>query len=1504
MEMQTSPDLAFRKLRSFGQWAIGRSKAVPPLILLILALGLALRIYGITWDDGNFFHPDERSIYMRVDCMYQLLTDAPTLTECTRDKPFQQTVPGWPSPMDFLDADKSPLNPHWFPLGTMVIYVLVGFKLLLAPIVTMGLEDLAIVGRTLSALADVGTIFMVYTLGKRLFNQNVGLLAAALVCFSVVHIQISHFYRPETFTNLFTLCSFWFMLNVHEHNRVRDSWLLGVFIGLSFATKLSVLPLLIPVITLYLYTYVKERRNLAPSEGLLIQESLALRVLAASAAAAVTYLFLTPYALLDFPEFFRWNIRELDIIRNAGTVPYTIQYLGTANFIYELRQTIVWGLGIPLGLLAWGGFFAIIVSNVKRPKFSQTLLLLWAVPLLITVCTAEVKFLRYTFPLMPILILMGSAAGFHAIEWVKRYNRHLGNVVKSVFILIVVATILYGLAFTSIYTRAHPAVQASQWINSNILPGSSIVTDNHWDEGIPGLGRYKVEQLPVFEGDTRAKMDSIARKLAAADYLLFYSNRTYGAINRIPERYPYTANYYSSLFNGDLGFKLAQDFNSYPQLFGIALSDDTFERAMLTPLTGLQAPERARWTINQGYADNDVIGYDHPLVLVLENKGQYSPEVLLDVFMKPNTLPSQIEPKPLMLTPIELETQQSGGTWSKIFNPDSFPNRFPVLVWLLLIETAFLATFPIGYLVFRGLHDRGYLLTKILSVLLLAYIPWVLSTLALLPFGRLSIFTGLALLFGVSSAIAFRQRHEIWGFVRTRWRTIALEEGLFLVAFLVFLILRWANPDLWHPFRGGEKPMDLAYLNAIVRSTTGNPYDPWFAGGYLNYYHFGLFIVATMIKVTGILTEIAYNLAIPLLFALTVGGAFSIAYNFSHAVGNHLPQQTKSGWIPTITGFAAVLFIAVLGNMGSAVQLVVNTWNSVTTNISFPSFNFWGPSRMMPDQISINEFPFWSFLFGDLHAHLIAIPFTLLVVGLSLNLVRIGTQREGNEAQDGMSWRSSLLSMGILAFSVGSLAAINTWDYPSYLIFSAAALVLAMYSSLRPNVVSSHTMGQRQFPQGLGDAVPDHVPHSIPGRPFPVWQFMGKILPRVALLIGLSYALFAPYHIHNSGFDVGVHASEFQTNILHYIGINALFIFLIISFLFKEGASPLKSFCSYLCQLVTMRLHSKSAESRTPSNIDSYKKALTILGVLAVIMGYLLASGYITVALLFVLTSAAVSLSVYHVARETTDAPLQLFLLMLLGGGLGLGIAVDLVTVDNDIDRMNTVFKLGLEAWILLGLFSAMVLPQLLRQNHSPNNGLILKGFWLAGLAIVILAAAVFPVLGTRARLADRFDTEHTGLNGAQFLQTATYQDPNGEIDLQWDWDGIQWLRKNVQGSPVIAEGNTDPHNYRWGSRVSVYTGLPTIIGWGWHQTQQRPGQQFAIRSRLNQVKTLFSTDDPGQAWEILKEHRVKYIYVGQLERLYYPPEGLSKFDKMSETGIKLVYTNPQVKIYMVTRET
>ena len=116
----------------------------------------------------------------------------------------------------------------------------------------------------------------------------------------------------------------------------------------------------------------------------------------------------------------------------------------------------------------------------------------------------------------------------------------------------------------------------------------------------------------------------------------------------------------------------------------------------------------------------------------------------------------------------------------------------------------------------------------------------------------------------------------------------------------------------------------------------------------------------------------------------------------------------------------------------------------------------------------------------------------------------------------------------------------------------------------------------------------------------------------------------------------------------------------------------------------------------------------------------------------------------------------------------------------------------------------------------------------------------------------------------------------------------------------MVAEGNTAPNQYRWGSRVSVYTGLPTIVGWDWHQTQQRFGERDAIKKRLADVTALYSTTDQAQAARILQDYNAKYIYVGELERLYYPREGLAKFPRMRDRGIVLVYTNPEVDIYQV----
>ena len=134
-------------------------------------------------------------------------------------------------------------------------------------------------------------------------------------------------------------------------------------------------------------------------------------------------------------------------------------------------------------------------------------------------------------------------------------------------------------------------------------------------------------------------------------------------------------------------------------------------------------------------------------------------------------------------------------------------------------------------------------------------------------------------------------------------------------------------------------------------------------------------------------------------------------------------------------------------------------------------------------------------------------------------------------------------------------------------------------------------------------------------------------------------------------------------------------------------------------------------------------------------------------------------------------------------------------------------------------------------------------------------------------------------------------------LELKWDYEAIGWLQDNVQGSPVILEAHTD--QYHWGARIANYTGLPTVLGWSWHQTQQRMKYAYAVQERGRDVAAIYSTDNPAEALELLRKYQVRYVVVGQLEHAYYPPEGLQKFDGwVGEGHATVVYENPGIKIY------
>ena len=88
--------------------------------------------------------------------------------------------------------------------------------------------------------------------------------------------------------------------------------------------------------------------------------------------------------------------------------------------------------------------------------------------------------------------------------------------------------------------------------------------------------------------------------------------------------------------------------------------------------------------------------------------------------------------------------------------------------------------------------------------------------------------------------------------------------------------MRLCNPDLWQTYWGGEKPFELAHLNAILRSAHFPPYDPWFSGGYINYYYGGTDLHAFARKSVGAAPEVGFNVAVPITMAVVCGAAFSV----------------------------------------------------------------------------------------------------------------------------------------------------------------------------------------------------------------------------------------------------------------------------------------------------------------------------------------------------------------------------------------------------------------------------------------------------------------------------------------------------------------------------------------------------------------------------------------------------------------------------------------------------
>ncbi len=1421
-------------------------------LVAILLAGGALRFHGLNWDDGQHLHPDERFLAIVGDKI---------------------RLPS--GLLQYFDTRRSPLNPYnqgfdGFAYGMAPLFL----TRALGELVGMASYDrINLLGRGLSAAVDLGTVLLVFLLGRLVYGTAVGLLGAALLSVTVLHVQLAHFFAVDTFLAFFTTLALYAAYRAWLLGRALDYALLGAAAGLAVAAKLSAL-LLVPIVGLVVLVRppVSDRRP-TPAQQLI---GLAVCGLAALLAYRVgePYSFTAGSFLGFLPNEQRFSDLDRWVKISSGEieVPYMVQWAGTPTPWFALRGLIEWGFGPALGAAALASLAIMAVRLRHWPEQGRHLLLVaWAVINLGYFAFQFAKFLRYLLPVYPALAVLTAATlvwlwgpvSARARPWARWVCRLAAPGVLG-------ATAIYAAMFSSIYSRPNARVEASEWIYANVAPGSALAVE-HWDDalplGLPGRERRFAEvSMELYADESHEKAQKLAQNLRRADYIILSSNRLVGSIPRLPRRYPIAIEYYRLLLSGELGFDPVARFDSRPQLFG--------------------------YTIDDSSAQEDFTVYDHPTVLIFQKAARFSAQrvaeqlaaVPLDDLER--TRPVEAGARSgLMLSADEWAHVQASGTWSDNFALDGLAANLALPFWLAAVEALALASLPICWWLFRGLPDRGFAVAKLLGLLIASYLAWLAASLGIAPFGRGLAVTCLLVLAGLSASVVRRHGAEMAGDLRRIRKLVLATEAVFVGAFALMLVVRMANPDLWHPTFGGEKPMDFAYLNAVIKTPSFPPYDPWFAGGYINYYYYGFVLVAFLTHLSAVPPAQAYNLAIATIFAFTAVAAF--AFGYAVAGGRWADLQGRPRRWPIAAGLGSAVALCLLGNLDGAAQVRDALWKVggegvpsvlplvtglsraafglvvLTRGSSAPSFDFWRSTRFIgpEDPGPIHEFPFFTFLYGDLHAHMVSFPMQVVAALIGLQLIRCRVTPSKGLLVSLSRHAHALPLLGLGALVVGSLRATNTWDFPTYLLILGAAAVLM----LRPG-------------RGIG------------------WA--GACLVGAAIVGGLylvSSLLFLPYLARYELFYSGVVPVKAITDVSQFLAINGLLLFGLGSWLTVElvRSAPLA---------FGVNLDPRSALVQR----GYYSLALPILGarsdvlsasaggLVLVVVLLLFAAGRGVLGLGVAVGAAGLLLAVAR--RRSTET---LFLLALGAAALAALVLPELVAVRGDVGRMNTVFKFYLQAWVLLALLAGPALAWAARRLGAPGTGrTVWPALWAACLTFLVLCAAVYPLRATPIKLGLRFAPLGPTLDGMAYMARARYADGGRDLELPADYRAIRWVLENVPDTPVFLEGQAPL--YHWGSRFSIYTGLPAVLGWDWHQKQQRSGYQSRVDERQRDVKAAYETISPDVARALLHKYGVAYIVVGGLERAYYSAAGLEKFDSMVGDDLEIAYREGGVTIYHV----
>ncbi len=656
------------------------------LLALILIFAAVLRWTGLDWDDYQHFHPDERYITW-VATTIEFPSDLSNALDPTQSSfnPFY-----WSPDAVSRGIQVEQDMPRAFAYGHVPLYLGVAATRLIERVAPTWLplfpdawlftadllngrsaiefQHLTAVARALTGLFDLATIFVLFLLGRKLFSPVVGLLAAVFLAINVMHIQNAHFFIVDPYLAFFTVTAVYCMVRstaggnvAGDRGNMLNLLAASVFVGLAVGAKFSAVLLVFP---LFVAIVLGGR------------ERWVWRLATAVLVAVLTFVITNPFAVLDFgceaisPALHLGliNIPALDwkscyleniftqgaMVRGDADLGFTRQYAGTWPYFYFIEMQLRWGMGWLLGLVAIAGFVWVCVRIVRYfwslpfredddsafPARALLILLAWTIPFFLVTGAFYVKFMRYMLPITPFLMLYAAA-----MLWSLRVR--MGKVVMGIVITVVVGgTAVYAIAFVNLYSTDHPWTAASEWVYENIPTGTLILSEQ-WDDYLPATmlvdgelrqrSEYPNQELTWLTGpdqfDDVDKLNANLERLAEAEYLTVMSNRVYGVVPRLPERYPLSSQYHQLLFDGELGYEPVFVNTRMPNLLGFNFYPDSFVWPEIRPSSFVADYLDTFPGVNGGRFDESFTVYDQPLVTIYKNSRKLTAAEMGELFV-------------------------------------------------------------------------------------------------------------------------------------------------------------------------------------------------------------------------------------------------------------------------------------------------------------------------------------------------------------------------------------------------------------------------------------------------------------------------------------------------------------------------------------------------------------------------------------------------------------------------------------------------------------------------------------------------------------------------------------------------------------------------------------------------------------------------------------------------------------------------------------------------------